>query len=306
MITLQQMQYISVLAEELHFLKASERCFVSQPTLSMQVKKAEETLGGIIFDRSSIPLKLTSFGKQILPVVRDVLEENEKLSELMGRLKGNLIEEIKIGIIPTIAVYMIPSIFSLLKDSLTRAKITFEEMKTEELILALENHKIDLGIMAGPFIDVKIESIQLFREQILVYCRELIGDNLRLEQLQDLKPWLLNNGNCLRNQMWNFCELNNSSDKFDWDYHGGNIDLLMKMVEQNGGYTLIPENIDIPADKRVFLKTLENKNSSPAREIVALFPRRTMKKSTINEIIRVIKSKFPTSDKGNLTILDWK
>ncbi|NBU46993.1 MAG: LysR family transcriptional regulator [Flavobacteriales bacterium] len=182
MITLQQMQYISVLAEELHFLKASERCFVSQPTLSMQVKKAEETLGGIIFDRSSIPLKLTSFGKQMLPVVRDVLEENEKLTELMGRIKGNLIEEIKIGIIPTVAVYMIPSIFLLLKDSLTQAKITFEEMKSEELIVALENHKIDLGIMAGPYVDVKIESIQLFREQILVYCRELTGDNLRLEQ----------------------------------------------------------------------------------------------------------------------------
>jgi len=306
MITLQQMQYISVLAEELHFLKASERCFVSQPTLSMQVKKAEETLGGIIFDRSSIPLKLTSFGKQILPVVRDVLEENEKLTELMGRIKGNLIEEIKIGIIPTVAVYMIPSIFLLLKDSLTQAKITFEEMKSEELIVALENHKIDLGIMAGPYVDVKIESIQLFREQILVYCRELTGDNLRLEQLQDLKPWLLNNGNCLRNQMWNFCELKNSRDTFDWDYHGGNIDLLMKMVEQNGGYTLIPENIEFPEEKRAFLKTLENKNSFPAREIVALFPRRTMKKSTINEIIRVVKSKFPTSDKGNLTILDWK
>jgi len=306
MITLQQMQYISVLAEELHFLKASERCFVSQPTLSMQVKKAEETLGGIIFDRSSIPLKLTSFGKQILPVVRDVLEENEKLTELMGRIKGNLIEEIKIGIIPTVAVYMIPSIFLLLKDSLTQAKITFEEMKSEELIVAIENHKIDLGIMAGPYVDVKIESIQLFREQILVYCRELTGDNLRLEQLQDLKPWLLNNGNCLRNQMWNFCELKNSRDTFDWDYHGGNIDLLMKMVEQNGGYTLIPENIEFPEEKRAFLKTLENKNSFPAREIVALFPRRTMKKSTINEIIKVIKSKFPTSDKGNLTILDWK
>ncbi len=306
MITLQQMQYISVLAEELHFLKASERCFVSQPTLSMQVKKAEETLGGIIFDRSSIPLKLTSFGKQILPVVRDVLEENEKLTDLMGRIKGNMIEEIKIGIIPTVAVYMIPSIFLLLKDSLTHAKITFEEMKSEELIVALENHKIDLGIMAGPYVDVKIESIQLFREKILVYCRELTGDNLRLEQLQDLKPWLLNNGNCLRNQMWNFCELKNSRDTFDWDYHGGNIDLLMKMVEQNGGYTLIPENIEFPAEKRAFLKTLENKNSFPAREIVALFPRRTMKKSTINEIIRVIKSKFPTSDKGNLTILDWK
>lgn len=306
MITLQQMQYISVLAEELHFLKASERCFVSQPTLSMQVKKAEETLGGIIFDRSSIPLKLTSFGKQILPLVRDVLEENEKLTELMGRIKGNLIEEIKIGIIPTVAVYMIPSIFLLLKDSLTQAKITFEEMKSEELIVAIENHKIDLGIMAGPYVDVKIESIQLFREQILVYCRELTGDNLSLEQLQDLKPWLLNNGNCLRNQMWNFCELKNSRDTFDWDYHGGNIDLLMKMVEQNGGYTLIPENIEFPEEKRAFLKTLENKNSFPAREIVALFPRRTMKKSTINEIIKVIKSKFPTSDRGNLTILDWK
>jgi LysR family hydrogen peroxide-inducible transcriptional activator len=106
--------------------------------------------------------------------------------------------------------------------------------------------------------------------------------------------------------MWNFCELKNSRDTFDWDYHGGNIDLLMKMVEQNGGYTLIPENIEFPAEKRAFLKTLENKNSFPAREIVALFPRRTMKKSTINEIIRVIKSKFPTSDKGNLTILEWK
>lgn len=306
MITLQQMHYIVVLSEELHFQKASDRCFVSQPTLSMQIKKAEELLGNLIFDRSGLPIKITPFGHTILPILRDIIQENEKLTYLTNQLKGNLIEEIKIGIIPTVGVYMIPRIFSILKENLEKVKIIFVEMKSEDLLQAFDQHKIDLGIMAGPYLDFRLESILLYKEQILVYCPEFKGDHLTLDQLKESKPWLLSNGNCLRNQMWEFCQLDSKSNSFEWDYQGGSIEILMKMVEQNGGYTLIPENIDVPNDKRENLKTLTHKNLNPAREVIALFPKRTIKSITIKEIIKIIKRNVLSSKNDNLTILNWK
>jgi LysR family hydrogen peroxide-inducible transcriptional activator len=300
------MQYIIVLSEEMQFQKASERCFVSQPTLSMQVKKAEEILGELIFDRSVLPLKITSFGEQVIPIIREILQENDKLSNLALRLKGNLVEEIHVGIIPTVAVYMLPAIFSKLKNSLTNTKIIFEEMKSEEMIIALDQHKIDLGIMAGPHVDLRLESTLLYKEQILVYCPEKEGNILSLEELRGCKPWLLSHGNCLRNQMWEFCELNALVDNFQWDYQGGSIEILMKMVDENGGYTLVPENIELPEDKRKFLKQLEYLQSSPSREIIALFPKRTIKGPFVREIVMTIKRTFPSSSLENLVLLNWK
>jgi LysR family hydrogen peroxide-inducible transcriptional activator len=111
MISLQQMQYIVILSEELQFQKASDRCFVTQPTLSMQLKKAEEQLGYAIFDRSTSPLSLTDFGKQLLPILREILSENDKIKLLKDRQNNIFVEEIKIGVIPTVAHYLVPTMF---------------------------------------------------------------------------------------------------------------------------------------------------------------------------------------------------
>jgi LysR family hydrogen peroxide-inducible transcriptional activator len=130
MISLQQMRYLVVLSEELQFLRASERCFVTQPTLSMQVKKAEEQLGHPVFDRVTQPLALTPYGQSVIPILREILNENDKITQLNEKMSGKVFEEIRIGVIPTIAVYLLSDIFLRLRKALPNAKLLFMEYRT--------------------------------------------------------------------------------------------------------------------------------------------------------------------------------
>jgi len=305
MLSIQQMQYIVALSEEQQFQKASERCFVTQPTLSMQIKKAEEELGHLIFDRSSSPLKLTNFGINLLPILREILSENEKIKLLKDKQNNQFVEEIRLGVIPTIAHFLVPSMFGIWQNELENVKLSIEELKTTELIEALERKEIDLAILAGPHYDPRLRTIPLFNEEILIYCPSIEGSEISLEELQNLHPWLLSKGNCLRTQMIHFCKLNDGvSDA--WNYQGGNIDLLTKMVDQNGGYTLVPENIDLEG-KTENLKHLTSSLGVPAREIIGLYPERSIKKESVERILREIQFKYGTNRKlEHYNLLSWK
>jgi LysR family hydrogen peroxide-inducible transcriptional activator len=305
MLSIQQMQYIVALSEEQQFQKASERCFVTQPTLSMQIKKAEEGLGHLIFDRSNSPLKLTNFGTNLLPIIREILSENEKIKLLKNKQNNQFIEEIRIGIIPTIAHFLVTSMFGIWQKELENVKLSIEELKTTELIEALERKEIDLAILAGPHYDPRIRTIPLFKEEILIYCPSIEGEEISLEELQNLHPWLLSKGNCLRTQMIHFCKLNDGV--YDaWNYQGGNIDLLTKMVDQNGGYTLVPENIELKG-KTENLKHLTSSLGVPAREIIGLYPERSIKKENVERILREIQFKYGTNHKlEHYNLLSWK
>jgi LysR family hydrogen peroxide-inducible transcriptional activator len=305
MLSIQQMQYIVALSEEQQFQKASERCFVTQPTLSMQIKKAEEELGHLIFDRSSSPLKLTNFGINLLPILREILSENEKIKLLKDKQNNQFVEEIRLGVIPTIAHFLVPSMFGIWQNELENVKLSIEELKTTELIEALERKEIDLAILAGPHYDPRLRTIPLFNEEILIYCPSIEGSEISLEELQNLHPWLLSKGNCLRTQMIHFCKLNDGvSDA--WNYQGGNIDLLTKMVDQNGGYTLVPENIDLEG-KTENLKHLTSSLGVPAREIIGLYPERSIKKESVERILREIQFKYSTNRKlEHYNLLSWK
>jgi len=305
MLSIQQMHYIVVLSEELQFQKASERCYVTQPTLSMQIKKAEEQLEHLIFDRSSYPLKLTNFGINLLPILREILNENEKIKLLKERVNGSFVEEIKIGVIPTIAHYLVPDMFGIWQESLTNVKLSIEEMKTTELIEAMEHKEIDIAILAGPHYDPRLRTIPLFNEEILIYCPTINGNEISLEELQNLHPWLLSKGNCLRTQMIHFCKLNDGVSD-EWNYQGGNIDLLTKMVDKNGGYTLVPENVQLEG-KAEKLKHLVSSLGVPAREIIGLYPERSIKKENVERILREIQLKYGLNKKlEHYNLLSWK
>ena len=304
MISIQQMQYILVLSEEQQFQRASEKCFVTQPTLSMQLKKAENTLGNAIFDRSTTPLELTPFGEMLLPIVRDILSEYGRISELTEKQKGVYRERLRIGIIPTVADYMVPDLFNEWKSSLTDVQLSIEEMKTEDVLVALDQKKIDLGILAGPVNDPKLRTSVLFDEEILAFVPESKAMEVTTEDLENHHPWLLTSGNCLRTQMIHFCSLNKETD--EWNYEGGNMNLLKQMVEMNGGYTLIPE-------RSVFKKTKDYKRirsnigEIPARQIIALSPNRSTKWGSIEQIVRSVQLKYADKkDAGDLKLLSWE
>ena len=307
MISIQQMQYILVLSEELHFQRASERCFVTQPTLSMQIKKAEELLGAVIFDRSANPINLTAFGLEVLEVIREILTENERLKVIKSRFKGEYKEEIRLGVIPTVSAYLIPKMFSIWKKSMGEINLTIEELTTNSLLEALERNEIDVAIFAGPHAANKYRTVPLFTEEILIYCPSLKKKEVSMYVLQQQNPWLLSKGNCLRTQMIEFCQLTDSHLFGQWNYQGGNLKLLMEMVDNEGGYTLIPENLPISEKRKKAMVQLTSKFGSPAREIVAVFPSRTIKSNGIDRIIRDVQLNYMSSGKSKkINVLGWK
>ncbi|MDX2360015.1 MAG: LysR family transcriptional regulator [Crocinitomicaceae bacterium] len=305
MISIQQIDYILTLSEELHFQRASELCYVTQPTLSMQLKKAEEMLGGKLFDRSRNPLELTSFGKEMLPIFRDVRNEYERISNGVQRSKGIYKEQIRLAIIPTITGYMIPDMYEIWNEELENVQLTIEEMKTEDLLLALEQKKIDVAILAGPHLSQRLRTIPLFQEEIKAYYPSRKKTTVTTSDLMSEHPWLLTQGNCLRTQMMHFCGLHDEQNE-DWDYEGGNMDLLQQMVRSHGGYTLVPSHC-IKENSKDY-KTITSENGEvPAREIIALTYNKTEKWGSIERLIRSVQLKYGSQkQEENLNILSWK
>lgn len=310
MISIQQMQYIVVLSEQKQFQRASELCFVTQPTLSMQVKKAEEDLGYAIFERSKNPIELTSYGMKLIPLIRDILNETGKIEVLSKKFKGIYKEQVRIGIIPTIASYLVADMFSIWQEKLKGIQLIILEQKTEELLVSLERKELDMAILAGPYNESKMRTIPLFKEEILAFCPSLKNKTIVSNDLIDLHPWLLSKGNCLRTQMIQFCEIKEDNETDSWNYEGGNIELLMKMVEQNGGYTLVPKNYHFTEQQRKQLRSIKTRDDSgevvPAREIIAITPNRTVKWNSLDALIREIQMNY-NNDKedSKMTVLNW-
>lgn len=305
MLSIQQIHYILTLNEVKQFQKASELCFVTQPTLSMQIKKAEESLGSPIFDRSRSPLKLTLFGEELIPVFKNVISEYEKIDRAVQRKDGVFREEIKMAIIPTVAGYMLPDLYSEWKKVLPNVQLTIAELKTDEILLALDNRKIDIGILAGPISNSKLRTIPLFQEEIKAFYPTSKSNIVSVEDLMNEHPWLLTHGNCLRTQMMHFCELKTNDSRDDWDYEGGSVQLLERMVEKHGGYTLVPKNF-IEKENSNYKTIKSSIGEVPAREVIALVSNKSPKWEYLEILIRKTQLKYGAAKNNGLSILSWK
>ena len=308
MLSKSQLEYILALHEYKNFVKASEACFVTQPTLSMQLKKAEVLLGNALFDRDKNPVEMTSYGKKLLPYFRQVLESYQLLSDEVARIKGTYKAEIRLGVIPTIADYLVPTFYNKWRSELAGVHLEIIELKSEDLIQALEERKIDLGILAGPILNSSSNAQILFNEAIKIYAPQVAASELTISELEHLKPWLLSQGNCLRTQMMNFCNLDSQQTTDDWSYEGGSLSILLQMVDQQGGYTLIPENyIALLKLPPTAIKSI--KNHQPARQIIAIENNRNTKKNHLDQLKRIIQHEMnqkTSVDNTKMTLLPWK
>lgn len=309
MLSIQQMNYILAVNDHRHFQRASEVCFVTQPTLSMQIKKAEDDLGYVIFDRSTNPLSLTEFGNELIIIIREIVNELEKIPKLTKSMNGKYIEHIRLGIIPTISAFLVSDMFDKWKEVLPNIQLTIAELKSEELLIALEKKEIDLAILAGPVHQSNLRTIPLFQEEIKAYIPSKKGNEISTNELLDLHPWLLSKGNCLRTQMIHFCGLNNEISD-NWNYEGGNLEMLLRMVDVKGGYSLVPEEyqrvlkLDDTKCKRIYSS---DNQEIPAREVIALLPNKTSKWESIERIIRSVQLNYgKEKNRKNLQILNWR
>ena len=310
MLSTQQIHYILSLAELGNFSRAAEACYVTQPTLSMQIKKAEEIVGFTIFDRNRTPLELTRLGKELLPVLREIEADFHRIGRLTKQAEGNYLEEVRIGIIPTVSAYLIPALYAKWKKELPSIRLTIEEKKSEEILDALLNNKMDVGIMAGPVGESSLRNIPLFKEEIKAFVPGIASEEISIDALKKLQPWLLNKGNCLRTQMMNFCNLQEAHETNYWNYEGGNLEMLLRMVRLNGGYTLIPGYYkQILEEEAIHFKTIldtRNEDQVPGRSIIALTHHKNAKWGSIELLIRNIQLNFTEKTDRHLFVLNWQ
>lgn len=286
--TITQLEYIIALDTHRHFVLASEKCFVTQPTLSMQIQKLEEELGIKIFDRTKQPVIPTEIGTSIIAQARIALREANMIKQIITNQKDTLAGELRIGIIPTLAPYLLPPLYKYIREKYPQINLVIREAITEEVIDELKNNRLDCGIVVTPLQDSSIKEDVLFYEELFVYVSKknsLIDKKYVLaSEIDPSKLWLLEEGHCFRSQILNLCELRKSSD-FQFKYETGNIETLKRMVDKSDGITILPELAvqEFSKSQLKFVKRL--KEPIPAREVSLVTHRDYIK----NNLIKTLK-----------------
>jgi LysR family hydrogen peroxide-inducible transcriptional activator len=304
--TLVQLEYVVAVDTWRHFATAAEHCFVTQPTLSMQVQKLEEELDIKIFDRSKQPVVPTETGAELIAQARKILTERNHLLETVQSKKGILTGELRIGIIPTLAPYLLPLFVQPFIKKFPSVKLVVHEMMTELIIARLREGKIDAGILVTPLQETGIKEYILFYEELMAYVSRKNTVYQKAYVLpQDIDPnklWLLEEGHCFRSQIVNLCELRKISKQgTHFDYEAGSIETLRRMVELNDGITIIPElaTLDMPAKQTQLIRHF--KKPAPMREVSLVVHRNFVKKRLIDVLKQEILDTVPEKIRRNKT-----
>ena len=294
--TITQLKYVLAIAEYKNFTLASKHCYVTQPTLSMQIQKLEDELDVQLFNRKKKPIQLTAIGKKIVQQARVIVDESNRLQDIVDQQKGYVGGDFKLGIIPTIMPTLLPMFLSVFIKKYPKVKLSIEELTTVEIIRKLLDGHLDAAIAATP-----LENKWL-REKVLYY-EPFVGfvpDNHALSDKINLNPddldidsiLLLEDGHCFKESILNICKSNKSDANQNFKLESGSFDTLIKLAKEGLGMTLLPylNTLDLESDKK-FLKTFNS--PAPAREVSLIFHKAQLKiqmiealKSTIDSVIR--------------------
>lgn len=310
--TLIQLEYIVALDTHRHFVLASEKCFVTQPTLSMQIQKLEEELGVKIFDRTKQPVIPTEIGASIIAQARIVLREAAAVKQLIAEQKDTMTGEIRIGIIPTLAPYLLPSLFKNIREKYPQVNLVVKEIITEEVVRELKSNRLDCGLVVTPLNDSSIRENILFYEELFVYVSKknaLVDKKYVLPtEIDPNQLWLLEEGHCFRSQILNLCELRKHSE-LHFKYETGNIETLKRMVDKSDGITILPE-LAIMEFSPAQLKLVKRlKEPSPAREVSLVTHRDHLKTKLIQtlkeEILMLVPKQMQKLNKKKVVEINY-
>jgi LysR family hydrogen peroxide-inducible transcriptional activator len=294
--TIQQLEYVVALDNERHFVRAAEKCFITQPTLTMQLKKLEEEIGVKIFDRDSSPLKPTFTGEQIVLKARQILGEIEQLRTFLSDDKNELSGNFTIGVIPTVAPYLLPLFLPYFVENYPNTTLVIKELQTEELVFELQKGTVNIGILATPLDERSLREISLFYESFLAYFSGNqvfnYNDKFTLEQINNDQLLYLEKGHCFREQVLSICKRKNEEFKQRFHYESGSIEALKSLVDCGLGHTLIPELASNTKDKGIS-KRFEN--PEPVREISLVVHNSFTKEALIEALHKSIQNTIPKS-----------
>jgi LysR family hydrogen peroxide-inducible transcriptional activator len=309
---LQQLEYIIAVERERHFVKAAEKCFVTQATLSMMVKKLEEELGVQLFDRSQQPVRPTREGVEIIELAKKIVAQTRFIKDYARELKEEVSGELRLVIIPTIAPYLLPLFLKPLQQQFPHLKVHIRELISDDIIKALKRGDADVGILATPLNEREIKEYPLFYEEFFPYASE--SEQLPRKKYllpKDINPnhlWLLEEGHCLRDQLRLLCSLKNAeSEENPVRYEVGSIQTLINMVDSNEGITILPKLATerLTPQQQAKLRTFAP--PKPAREVSLItaqdFPRKKLLQHLKEIILEAVKDRVITDKKG-LNVLE--
>ena len=293
--TLVQMEYIIALDTHRHYVTASKHCFVTQPTLTMQVKKLEEEIGTLLFDRSKKPLKPTKTGVQFIEKAREILREVKQLKNLVSEERFSTDGTFTIGIIPTLAPYLLPLFLAKFVKENPQSKLIIQEIESLEMIKRMKDETIDIGIIVTPLKEKSIREIPLFYEPFLAYLpnnhRLLSKVRITANELNNENALVLSEGHCFRNQTLKICNQNIEESNIGFEYQSGSIETLKRMVKKGLGYTLVPELSVIDEMSNPNIKRFQA--MEPVREVSLACSKSFAKERLIEKIRDSILNEIP-------------
>jgi LysR family hydrogen peroxide-inducible transcriptional activator len=292
--TLIQLEYLVSVDTYRNFGLAAEKCFVTQPTLSMQIKKAEEELGVIVFDRGKQPVIPTDVGVEVLKQARVILQEAKRLEAIVADFRGDVSGNLRLGIIPTLAPYLLPLFVGAFTRRYPKVHLQVREQTTEQIVQDLHRDLLDVGLLVTPLKDPSIQERVLFYEEIKAYLNpthpsatKAILENSDLEREG---IWLLSEGHCFRHQMINLCAKEGKmTAKLPFEYESGSLESLRRLVDKEGGFTLLPE-LAIEAG-HPHLRSIQS--PVPLREVSLVYVRNFAKTRLLDLLAQEILDKIP-------------
>jgi LysR family hydrogen peroxide-inducible transcriptional activator len=266
-VTLRQLRYFDSLARHGHFGRAAEACAISQPALSMQIKEMEQALGGQLLDRSARQVALTTFGEELLQRVRDILRSVDELGDFARATQDRLAGRLRVGMIPTIAPYLLPKVIENLARLHPELDIHVRETLTPKLIKEVAEGRLDTAIVALPVSEPSLTEVALFTEHfLLVRPGEAEGTPVpSRDMLREMRLLLLEEGHCFRDQALSFCNMQSSPPREVLD--ASSLSTLVQMVGAGIGVTLIPEMAVAMETRSAPVSVSRFRNPQPSRTI---------------------------------------
>lgn len=294
--TLQQLEYILAVNQFRHFAKAAEYCRVTQPTLSAMIQKLEEELDTRIFDRSQQPVCPTPAGIHIIEQAQNILVQANRIKNIIEEEKHSLTGTFKLGILPTVAPYLLPRFFPQLMKKYPDLDIRVVEMKTNDIKKALQTGEIDAGIVASLAGMEELQQTPLFYEQFFAYVsrEDALFNNevIRTSDLNGEQLWLLDEGHCFRDQLVRFCQMK-SARASQLAYHLGSMETFMRMVESGKGVTFIPELavLQLGDAQKELVRSFAI--PCPTRQVVLLTNKNFIRHTLLEVLVKEIKLSVP-------------
>ena len=292
--TITQLKYVLAVAEHQNFTVASEHCFVTQPTLSMQIQKLEDELDIQIFNRRKKPIQLTPVGEKIVEQAKTIVNESNRISDIVDQQKGYIGGEFKLGIIPTVMPTLLPMFLKTFVKKYPKVNLIIEELTTEDIVKKLSDGHIDAALAATPLENEAIKERVLFYEPFVAF----IPENHRLHaqktinstdlELDDIL--LLEDGHCFKSSVINICNSFKKDTSSNFHLESGSFNTLIKLSKENMGMTLLPylHTMDLSEDDQKYLRQFTA--PAPAREVSLIFHKSQLKMQLIEALKGVIDS----------------